>query len=209
MFRGIQILPFVSSEQHHKQKFSYGRRKAIREYSIFLVFINQDHIYELYISMFTGENKNNKHKNQAQKTPPHGSIVLSRLWKVRGQFSFDAYDPMSLSPARKPTNHSLRFRYWLSCEELDHLSDYYSSWLKFNRWVRSAASLQPWEWLTSQAVLSLQFMMGSQAPRIRGPRTSPRSVCGFNRTAQAFGRVLSGACPANSCNLHQVTCYPF
>lgn len=69
--------PSLSCEQHHKQKFNYGRRKAIKEHSIFLAFINQDQIYELYFGVLTGENKNNKHKNQGQK--PHSSAVLSCL----------------------------------------------------------------------------------------------------------------------------------
>lgn len=58
--------PSPSCEQHHKQKFNYGRRKAIKEDSIFLAFINQVQIYELYFAVPTGENKNNEHKNQGQ-----------------------------------------------------------------------------------------------------------------------------------------------
>lgn len=35
--------------------------------------MNQEHIYELYFSVLTGEKENNKHKNQVKKPP---SVLL-------------------------------------------------------------------------------------------------------------------------------------
>lgn len=83
--------PRLSCEHHDKQKFNYGRRKAIKEHSHFLAFINQEHIYELYCSMLTGENRTTGKKTR-YKTPSFYCIIMNvkGLWAL----SFAIYNPV-------------------------------------------------------------------------------------------------------------------
>lgn len=107
--------PRLSCEHHDKQKFNYGRRKAIKEHSHFLAFINQEHIYELYCSMLTGENRTTGKKKQVQN--PIVLLYYHECKRPMGTFICHLQSGVP-SPLRKPTNHSLCFGYWHSREEL-------------------------------------------------------------------------------------------